>query len=413
MNIREGVLLALGQIRAQKLKSFFAVLGVIIGVMFLITVVSVVEGMNRYMEDDFARTIYGLNTITLSRTPEIQMSGDADTWREYRRRPRVTFRDADAVRAGLSVPALVAVESFNSGRIQSEQGVEIENVWLTGASADLFRIRDLDVERGRAFTAPEDRAGVPVVILGYEAAESLFGTLDPLGRTVKINNRQFEVIGVMKRQGTLFGMSMDNRAFAPARSPMGRFVNPQGIVDRVLVKPLDAAHIHQARMDVEATMRVRNRLRPTETNNFSIETATESMSFWEKIRRILMIAFPGLVSIALVVGGIVIMNIMLVSVTERTREIGIRKALGARRRDIHVQVLVESATLSLLGALVGIGIGVALAQIVQAVSPLPAAIAPFWMGMAVLMGVGVGVIAGIYPAARAARLDPVVALRAE
>jgi putative ABC transport system permease protein len=413
MQIREGVLLALGQIRAQKLKSFFAVLGVIIGVMFLITVVSVVEGMNRYMEEDFARTIYGLNTITLSRTPEISVSGDADTWREFRRRPRVTFRDADAVRAGLTVPALVAVESFNSGRIQSEQGVEIENVWLTGASADLFRIRDLDVERGRAFTAPEDRAGVPVVILGYEAAQSLFGNLDPLGRTVKINNRQFEVIGVMKRQGTLFGMSMDNRAFAPARSPMGRFVNPQGIVDRVLVKPISAADLRQAQMDVEATMRVRNRLRPADANNFSIETAAESMNFWEKIRRILMIAFPGLVSIALVVGGIVIMNIMLVSVTERTREIGIRKALGARRRDIHVQVLVESATLSLLGALVGIGIGVALSQIVQALSPLPAAIAPFWMGMAVLMGVGVGVIAGIYPAARAARMDPVVALRAE
>jgi putative ABC transport system permease protein len=413
VNIGEGVLLALGQIRAQKLKSFFAVLGVIIGVMFLITVVSVIEGMNRYMEDDFARTIYGLNTITLSRTPEIQMSGDADLWREFRRRPRITFRDADAVRSGLSVPALVAVESFNSGRLMSEQGVEVENVWLTGASADLFRIRDLDVERGRAFTAPEDRAGVPVVILGFEAAETLFGVLDPLGRTVKINNRPFEVIGVMKRQGTLFGMSMDNRAFAPARSPMGRFVNPQGIVDRVLVKPLNSADIEQARLDIEAVMRVRNRLRPAEGNNFSIETATESMSFWEKIRTIMMIAFPTLVSIALVVGGIVIMNIMLVSVTERTREIGIRKALGARRRDIHIQVLVESATLSLLGALVGIGIGLVLAQIVSSVSPLPAAIAPFWMAMSVVMGVGVGVIAGIYPAVRAARMDPVVALRAE
>jgi putative ABC transport system permease protein len=137
------------------------------------------------------------------------------------------------------------------------------------------------------------------------------------------------------------------------------------------------------------------------------------MSFWENIRRIMMIAFPGLVSIALVVGGIVIMNIMLVSVTERTREIGIRKALGARRRDIHVQVLVESATLSLLGAILGIVIGLVLAQVVRAVSPLPAAIAPFWMAMAVLMGVSVGVIAGLYPAARAARLDPVVALRAE
>jgi putative ABC transport system permease protein len=307
----------------------------------------------------------------------------------------------------------VAVESYSGGQIVSERGVEIENVWLTGASADLFRIRNLDVERGRAFTAPEDRAGVNVVLLGYEAADMLFGQLDPIGRTVKINNSQFRVIGVMKRQGTLFGMSMDNRAIAPARSTIGRFVNPQGLVDRVLVKPLDPMDLDQARMDVESTMRVRHKLRPRIDNDFALETATESMDFWQRIRRILMIAFPGLVSIALVVGGIVIMNIMLVSVAERTREIGIRKALGARRRDIHVQVLVESATLSLLGAAICIGIGVVLAQIVQAVSPLPAAIAPFWMGVSVMLGMGVGVIAGIYPAARAARLDPVVALRAE
>jgi putative ABC transport system permease protein len=413
VNLLEGVWLALGQIRAQKLKSFFAVLGVIIGVMFLITVVSVVEGMNRYMEEDFARTIYGLNTLTLSRTPEIEMSSDPDVWREYNRRPRITFRDANAIRAGLSVPALVAVESFSGGRLVSDRGVEIENVWLTGASVDLFRIRELDIERGRAFTAPEDRAGVNVVLLGYEAADKLFGTLDPLGRTVKINSVPFRVIGVMKKQGTLFGMSMDNRAFAPARSAMGRLVNPQGIVDRVLVKPLDELHMEQARLDMEALMRVRHRLRPREQNDFAIETARESLAFWQNIRKILLIAFPGLVSIALVVGGIVIMNIMLVSVTERTREIGIRKALGARRRDIHVQVLVESATLSLTGAAIGIGTGIALAQIVQALSPLPAAIAPVWMVVSVMLGMGVGVVAGIYPAARAARLDPVVALRAE
>jgi putative ABC transport system permease protein len=413
MYILEGVLLALRQIRAQKLKSFFAVLGVIIGVMFLITVVSVVEGMNRYMEEDFARTIYGLNTVTLSRTPEIDVSGDPDLWREYRRRPRITFRDADAVRAGLSVPALVAVESFGGGRLMNDRGVEIENVWLTGASADLFRIRDMTIERGRAFTPPEDRAGLPVIVLGAEAASALFPNLDPLGRRVRVNGAYFEVIGVLERQGSLFGISLDNRAFAPARSTMGRFVNPQGIVDRVLVQPLDPTHLRKVQYDIEAVMRERNRLRPTEANNFAIETAAESMTFWENIRRILMIAFPGLVSIALVVGGIVIMNIMLVSVTERTREIGIRKALGARRRDIHIQVLVESGTLSLLGALIGIGIGLALAQVVQAASPLPAAIAPFWILMSVLMGMGVGIVAGLYPAARAARLDPVVALRAE
>ena len=413
MSLIEGIMLALGQIRAQKLKSFFAVLGVIIGVMFLITVVSVVEGMNQYMEEDFAGAIYGLNTITLSREPEISFSSDPDVYRGYWRRPRITFRDADAIREGLSVPALVAVESFSGGNAVSEHGVEVQNVWLTGASADLFRIRDMDIERGRGFTAPEDRAGVNVVILGAETAETMFGSLDPLGRTVKVRGSPFRVIGVMKKQGSLFGQSMDNRAFAPARSQMGRLVNPQGIVDRILVKPLDTENMEQAQLDLEAVMRVRHKLRPTEENDFAIETASESMAFWDNIRKILLIAFPGLVSIALVVGGIVIMNIMLVSVMERTREIGIRKALGAKRRDIHVQVLVESATLSLLGALIGIGIGVALAQLVQALSPLPAAIAPVWMAVSVAMGMGVGVIAGIYPAAKAARMDPVVALRAE
>ncbi|HSJ32539.1 MAG TPA: ABC transporter permease, partial [Longimicrobiales bacterium] len=357
MNLREGVRLALGQILAQKLKSFFAVLGVIIGVMFLITVVSVVEGMNKYMEEDVAGVIYGLNTLTLSREPEIQMSSDPDVWREYRRRPRITFDDADALRAELDVPAMVAVESFSGGNLVSEYGVEIQNVWLTGASADLFRIRDLDVERGRAFTAPEDRAGMSVVVLGSDAAEELFGSLDPLGRVVKIRNMPFRVIGVLKKQGSLFGQSMDNRALAPARSPMGRMVNPQGIVDRVLVKPFAEEDIERARLSMESIMRVRHRLRPIEPNDFAIETAEDSLGFWDTIRNVLLVAFPALVSIGLVVGGIVIMNIMLVSVAERTREIGVRKALGARRRDINLQMLVESATLSGLGALIGIGIG--------------------------------------------------------
>jgi putative ABC transport system permease protein len=411
--IKEGVLLALGQIRAQKLKSFFAVLGVIIGVMFLITVVSVVEGMNKYMEEDFASRIYGLNTLTLSRQPEISFSNDPDIWRAYQRRPRITFADADAIRAELTMPALVAVESYSGGNLISEHGIEVANVWLTGASADLFRIRQLEIEHGRAFTAPEDRAGVAVVVLGSEAAEKLFGSLDPLGRNVKVNQQPFRVVGVLKKQGSLFGMSMDSRAIAPARSVMGRMVNPHGVVDHVLVKPHQDGQLQQAMSDVEATMRVRHRLRPTEANDFAVETAEGSMAFWDKIKQILMIAFPGLVSIALVVGGIVIMNIMLVSVTERTREIGIRKALGARRRDIHVQVLVESATLSLAGAAVGILIGIAGGQLVRALSPLPATISPFWIAVSVALGGGVGIVAGLYPAARAARLDPVVALRAE
>ncbi|MGH7445342.1 MAG: ABC transporter permease [Longimicrobiales bacterium] len=413
MNPREGIRLALQQIRSQKLKSFFAVFGVVIGVMFLITVVSVVEGLNTYMEEDFAGAIYGLNTITLTRTPSVSMESNPDIWRAYQRRPRITFRDAQAIEARLTMPALVGVESHRSGRLVSDRGTTIQNVWLTGGSSELFSIRSMDMERGRVFTAPEDRAGANVVVLGAEAAEALFPTLDPIGRGVKIDDVPFRVIGVLEKQGSLFGMSMDNRAIAPANSAMGRLVNPHDIIDNVLVRPDNPEDIARAQAEIEATMRVRHRLRPTEPNDFAIETAEESLSFWDNIKRILMIAFPGLVSIALVVGGIVIMNIMLVSVTERTREIGLRKALGAKRRDIHLQVLVESATLSGLGALVGIGVGNVLAQIVRAVSPLPVALAPTWMAVAVALGVGVGVIAGIYPAARAARLDPVVALRQE
>src|SRR5690606_17798119 len=188
MNPVEGVRLALQQIRAQKLKSFFAVIGVVIGVMFLITVVSVVEGLNTYMEEDFAGAIYGLNTLTVTRTPSVDFSSDPDLWRSYRRRPRLTFQDADAIRASLAVPALVGAESSSGGRLVSERGVTVDNVWLTGASAELFRIRDMDVERGRMFTAPEDRTRANVVVLGAEAAEVLFSDLDPLGRAVKIND---------------------------------------------------------------------------------------------------------------------------------------------------------------------------------------------------------------------------------
>jgi putative ABC transport system permease protein len=413
MKSREGVRLALLQIRTQKLKSFFAVVGVIIGVMFLITVVSVVEGMNRYIEEDFATAVFGVNTITVSRTPEVQMNPDEETRRGWWRRPRLRFEDATVVERGLTVPSTVGVLSSSGGSLVGEDGTEVENVNFVAASAEVFRIRDLSIERGRAFTTPEDRTGQPVVVLGWEAADKLFGALDPIGRTVKVGGLPFRVIGVMEKRGSLFGMSLDNNAVAPARSAMSRLVNPHGVIDQILVRTIDENDLGRAMTDIEAALRVRHRLRPTEINDFAVETAEGSLEFWNRISRILLVAFPGLVAIALVVGGIVIMNIMLVSVTERTREIGVRKAIGARRRDIHFQVMVESALLSGAGASIGIGIGIGLAQIVRAVSPLPAAIAPFWMFTSVAMGVGVGVLAGLYPAARAARLDPVVALRAE
>jgi putative ABC transport system permease protein len=413
VNPREAIWLAFAQIRAQKLKSFFSVVGVIIGVMFLIAVISIVEGMNRYMEEDFARTIFGLNTLTISRSPSVQMDTNQEQWREWRRRPRLRLDDAQAIREQVTVPVLVGVESWSSGRARSERGEEVDGVWLTAASPEFFRIREMEVDQGRLFGPQEDEAGLPVVVLGSETADKLFAALNPIGRTVRINNVSFEVIGVLQPQGKLFWMSLDNRAIAPSRSAMGRLTNPRGIVDEILVKADDPTAMAAARMELEAIMRVRHRLRPDQANTFEIESKDDSMAFWQTFSRVLFIAFPGLVGIALVVGGMVIMNIMLMSVVERTREIGMRKAIGARRRDVLMQILVESSALSFMGAVLGIGLGLGLAKLVEAVSPMPAAVGFHWLVIAALMGIVVGVLAGLYPASRAARLDPVVALRAE
>src|SRR5688500_8606393 len=278
MKLREGIFLALGMIRAQKLKSFFGVLGVIIGVMFLITVVSVIEGLNTYMEEDLTKVIFGHNTLTVKRNFQMNFETDAATQRRQRRRPQLTFADAKAIEANLTVPARVAVSSQGGGRMVTEHGVEVDNVWLSGASAEFFRIREYEIDRGRLFTEPEDRLGVPVVVLGWETADKAFGTLDPLGRSVRINGATYQVIGVLKKQGTFFGMSMDNRAIAPAHSVIARSVSPRGKVDEILVRPLSDEDMDRANMDIEATLRVRHRLRPTEPNDFAIETAEDGLA---------------------------------------------------------------------------------------------------------------------------------------
>jgi len=413
VNAWEGIRLALTQIWAQKLKSFFSLLGVIIGVMFLIVVVSVVEGLDRYIKEDFSEQVYGINAVTVRRRPSVQINTSAEERRAWSRRPDLTYADAEAIRSRLEVPAVVGVESTSTGEVEAESGRIVENVRISGASPELLGIRDLRVESGRPFSRQEAERGVPVIVLGKSTVETLFPDLDPLDRTVRVGSFPFRVIGVLEEQGSVLGVSLDNRAIAPARSPVQRITNPRDVVDEIVVQTPDPELLDDAIWELEAIMRVRHRLRPRDANTFELETAEATLSFWNRISRILFIALPGLVGIALVVGGIVIMNIMLVSVLERTREIGIRKAIGARRRDILVQVLIESGTLSTVGALLGIGIGVGLAALVRSLSPLPVAVAVRWVAVGIVLGVGVGVIAGVYPAARAARLDPVDALRYE
>ena len=413
MHIWEGITLAMHQLRTQKLKSFFSLLGVILGVMFLLVVVTVVEGLDRYVREDFTSQLFGVNTITLTRSPEIQINTDAEQWRALQRRPRMTYDDADAVRARLTVPARVAVESGTGGEAVGDNGRSVSGVRITGASPEIFAIRDLGVERGRAFTPQEAAAGAPVVVIGSETASTIFEDLDPLGRTIRLRGFPYRVIGVLEERGSLFGQSLDNLAIAPARSPIQSVTAPRGFVDGIIIQAINPDRLREAQAEVEGIMRTRHRLRPGDENDFSLQTADEAISFWDNISRILFTALPMLVAISVVVGGIVIMNIMLVSVMERTREIGVRKALGARRRDILTQVLIESATLSTVGGAFGVVVGISVAMLVAAVSPLPAAVSPFWATVGVGLGLTVGLVSGVYPAWQAAKLDPVDALRYE
>ncbi len=412
MQFVEGIRLALQQIWTEKLKSFFSLLGVIVGVMFLIVVVSIVEGLDRYIREDLASAVFGVNTVTLRRWSDGPDFGGSGA-RARQRRPQITFDDLEAIRDRITVPASVGAESGTGGEVVADNGQSVENVRINAVTPEIMVIRDWVVEKGRTFSAQEAERGTAVVVLGTETADLLFENLDPLGRRVRIRGFPYRVIGILEEQGSLFGQSLDNQAIAPARSPIQAVTNPRGIVDQVVAQSQDAADLRTLQGEIEGIMRTERRLRPGEANNFSVETAEDTLSFWDNISRILFIALPGLVAISLVVGGIVIMNIMLVSVMQRTREIGVRKAIGARRRDILSQILIESITLSGVGSVVGVGIGIGLTYLVRTLSPLPAAVDAKWIALGVSLGLIVGVVSGVYPAMRASKLAPVDALRHE
>ncbi|TVP42323.1 MAG: ABC transporter permease [Gemmatimonadales bacterium] len=413
MHFHEGIRLALMQLRQEKLKSAFSLLGVIIGVMFLIVVVSVVEGMDRYIQEDFAQEVFGMNTVQVRRTPSVQVSFSAQQARELARRPRATISDAESIRRGLTVPGRVGVETSSTTDVRTDAGLTASQIQLTAMSEEVLEIRTLRVEEGRPFSSQEAGRGVPVAILGLSVAEALFPDGGALGERVRIRGFPYRVVGVLEDQGSILGISLNSRVLIPERSRAGRILPERGAVGNIIIQVDNPGDLPVAMMDAEAALRVHRRLRPAEANNFELETAESSLAFWDRISTILFVALPGLVGISLVVGGIVIMNIMLVSVMERTREIGIRKALGARRKDIVGQFLVEATTLSAAGAVIGVAVGIGLAGAVRAFTPLPAAVAPQWVALSVLLGMTVGVAAGVYPAIRASALDPVVALRHE
>jgi putative ABC transport system permease protein len=290
---------------------------------------------------------------------------------------------------------------------------EARDIELTAATERYFDIKNLGFAVGRPFTGEENRSGAPVVVLGDAVAQRLFADRAPLGKNVRIGGVPYRVIGVVTKQGSILGFPLDRFVVVPALSPAQNLVNPPGILDAFLVKARSEIEMREAIAQAEGIMRGRRHLRPRQDNNFVLETSEGVQQFWAGISRILVVLLPGVVVISLVIGGIVIMNIMLMAVAERTREIGLRKSLGARRRDVLRQFLAESTAIATVGAAFGIVAGIGLTVLIDKISPLPASVSPMSIVLGVIMGAGVGVVAGVYPASRAARLDPIAALRQE
>ena len=412
MPFHEAIRLALQQIRVQKLKSFFTLLGVMIGVMFLIAVVSIVTGMSRYVEEDFAGRLLGANTFTVRRFPWFGNNTTEEEWQEWQRRPRVYHRDIALVRNSLPAGTHYAVESQ-------------ETLWATSAysrprqveahavEGDYFTIKKYDLSSGRIFTQQEAELGNPVIVIGDEVANFFFQGLNPVGRELRIGGIPYQVIGVIEHQGNLFGQSLDKTAFAPFNSPLHRLTNPRGDIDGLMVQAPNDLMMRDAMETVREVLRGQRGLRPAMKDNFVMETSESALQSFQQIKGVMTVAGTALPAIGLVVGGMVIMNIMLVAVAERTREIGIRKALGARRKDILRQFLVEAATLSTFGAVLGIALGILGANIISWNTPLPVAVAPWSLVAATLLGTVVGIVSGVLPARKASRLDPIDALRQE
>jgi putative ABC transport system permease protein len=402
----DSVVIALQAIWANKLRSLMTALGNIVAVTSIVTVVSLTQAMDAMVTDALV-TGAGADSFTIQRTPPAGLFEDE---REAQDNPLIELRELDAVRAfSPNIAAVMALAQANASVTYRSE--ELDAVQIQGVTRDYEVFSTYVADSGRLMTAVEVERKHRVALLGWDVADRLFGDEDPLERGLKIAGVSFRVVGVTERQGTFFGNSRDNFIVIP----MGSFQRLFGAHPslQLTVKPISPEQREAAIDDAIVAMRVHRRLGPTEPDNFGIGTSGTLINIYEQATAGVYAVLIGVVAISLLVGGIVIMNIMLMVVSERTREIGLRKAVGARRSNILAQVLTESVTLSTCGGIVGVSLGLVVAVVITAATPLTTRVE----GWAVALGVGVtaavGLFFGAYPAARAAALDPIEALRRE
>jgi putative ABC transport system permease protein len=403
----EAAGIALGAIWSNKLRSFLTVLGNIVAVTSIIAVVSLVQGMNAYVTDAIVSGV-GADNFTIQRMPPIRTQADEE---RVRNNPRITLDEATAIRRfGDNIGAISA--QANSAATMSYRTESVDGAQVTGVSAEYVNFATYDVERGRLISPVEVQSSRPVTVIGWDVADKLFGAADPIDKTMSIAREHFRVIGVHKKKGTAFGNSQDNFAIIPLGN-FRKLFGSRGFGLQLLVKPKTPEVVKAAMDDATVALRVERHLRPKDPDNFGMFTSDTFLSIYHTATNGIFAVLIGVVALSLVVGGIVIMNIMLMVVTERTREIGLRKALGARRRDIVWQILTESVTLSTFGGIIGTVLGAIFAILISKVSPLPASVQAWSVATGVGITALVGLFFGLYPAMRAAKLDPIEALRRE
>ena len=406
LSVRDAVTLSLQSLLAHRLRSALTLLGIMMGMATLILVITIIQGANFYVEDKVIRL--GSNVFIVSKTPRGAHS--IDEYFKARKYKNLTLDDMRDLEENCSACGPISTSVSGRGRVKVGADI-LTDIRIQGVTASHIFNTSSKIEDGRYISLFDERQSTPVCVIGDDIAAQLFPGLDPIGKLLRVDDRECRIIGRMERVGSVLGQSQDTFVLLPISTFLKAYGSRRSVT--LLVQSPDAASFGPAQDEVRMLLRVRRHRSYRQADDFYIATSETFLALWESISSAFFIAFIFVASIASIVGGIVIMNIMLVSVTERTREIGIRRALGARRADIRRQLLVETLIQCLLGGFLGVSFGFIVAVVVQYTTPFPAAIQPWVVLLGILLSTTVGLVFGLYPARRAADLEPVEAIRME
>ena len=407
MEFTEALNLALQSLWANKLRTILTLLGMVIGVSSVITVVTLTNGAKEFVTTKI--NTYGASVVTISKMPDTFIT--LEEYLDFQKRKDVTYDDYRAVLSECQSCASVGAQRNTTGKVVY-QTKSTTDTSIRGTTWTMAAISNLNIEQGRSFTEVEDEHSARVAVVGYDIVDNVLGPGDPLGKEIRVDGVPYTVIGVIERQGKALGMSLDDLVAIPLTA----FLHTYGAHDSltIYINAGGGGEVMDAVEDeLRVIMRTRRHLAPNVPDAFSIDSSATFGNLLTKLLNNFGAVVVAIAGVSLVIGGIVIMNIMLVSVTERTREIGVRKALGARRKDILLQFLIESATMSLLGGVIGVTLGITLAKVITLAIAFPSEVEIWSILVSLFVATSVGLFFGVYPAYKASELDPIAALRAE